>query len=70
MYELPSTFYQCHSSILSNNWPTAKTTYEAYLKNEPDPAAAKKTLAKDWDDLEAAGVSSPAVAMARKWAKE
>ena len=59
-----------HSHLLRNDWPQAKTIYEAYLKNEPDPAAAKKTLAKDWDDLEAAGVSSPAVAMARKWAKE
>lgn len=59
-----------HSHLLRNDWPTAKTIYEAYLKNAPDPAEAQKTLAKDWDDLEAAGVSSPAVAQARKWAKE
>lgn len=45
----------------------AKTVCQEYLKNEADPAEAKKTLAKDWGDLEAAGITSPAVAMAREW---
>ena len=44
--------------------------YEEYLKKESDPAEAKKTLTKDWDELEAAGITCPEIAMARAWAKE
>ncbi|MFN0036185.1 MAG: tetratricopeptide repeat protein [Saprospiraceae bacterium] len=59
-----------HSHLLRGDWPKAKAVYEEYLKNEADPAEAKKALAKDWDELEAAGITCPEMAMARKWAKE
>jgi len=59
-----------HSYLFRGDWPKAKILYETYLKNEKDPAAAKATLLKDLDDLEAAGISSPEVAQARGWLKE
>ncbi|MBC7777311.1 MAG: tetratricopeptide repeat protein [Phycisphaerae bacterium] len=59
-----------HSYLLRGNWDKAKSVYEEYLKNETDPAEAKKTLAKDWDELEAAGITCPEMAKARAWLKE
>lgn len=59
-----------HSHLLRNDWPQAKTVYEEYLKNETNPAEAKKTLTKDWNELEAAGITCPEMAMARAWLKE
>jgi len=57
-------------ALLANDWDQAKTIYAEYLKNEADPAAAKAVLLKDLDDLETAGLTSPAVAQARKWLTE
>ncbi|MFN0036186.1 MAG: hypothetical protein ACKVUS_14075, partial [Saprospiraceae bacterium] len=62
--------YLGHAHLLRGDWPKAKAVYEEYLKNETDPAAEKKALAKEWDDLEAAGITCPEMAMAREWARE
>ena len=59
-----------HSHLLRAGWSKAKAVYKEYLKNETDPAEAKKTLAKDWDELEAAGITCPEMGKARAWAKE
>ena len=59
-----------HSHLLRGDWPQAKTIYEEYLKNEPDPAQAKKTLLKDWDALEKAGITHKDMEKARAWVKE
>ena len=59
-----------HSYLFRGDWPKAKAVYETYLKNEKDPAAAKATLLKDLDDLEAAGISSPEMEQARGWLRE
>jgi tetratricopeptide (TPR) repeat protein len=59
-----------HSYLLRGDWDKAKKVYEEYLKNEPDPAEAQKTLLKDWDELEKAGVTHPDMAKARKWVKQ
>jgi tetratricopeptide (TPR) repeat protein len=59
-----------HSHLLRGEWGKAKAVYEEYLKNEPDPAEAKKNLAKDWDDLEKAGVTHKDMEKARAWARE
>ena len=58
-----------HSYLLTDNWPKAKAIYEEYLKNEFDPAEAKATLLKDWDDLEKAGVTHIDMEKARAWVK-
>ena len=59
-----------HSYLLANDWGKARKVYEEYLKKESDPAEAKKTLVKDWDELESAGITCPEMAMARNWVKE
>jgi tetratricopeptide (TPR) repeat protein len=63
-----------HSHLLRGDWDKAKAVYETYLKNEPDPDAGKKTLLKDWDDLEKAGAVPKErmgeVEKARKWVRE
>jgi len=56
-----------HSYLFRHNWPRAQAIYTEYLKNEADPAEAKKTLAKDWDDLKAAGIAIPNEAEVRAW---
>jgi len=58
-----------HSHLLRGDWDKAKAVYEEYLKNEPDPAEGKKTLLKDWDDLEKAGVTHPDMEKARAWVR-
>ena len=62
--------YLGHAHLLRGDWLKAKAVYEEYLKNEADPAEAKKALVKDWDELEAAGITCPEMAKARKWLKE
>lgn len=59
-----------HSWLLRGEWDKAKAIYNTYIAGEKDPIEAKKTLAKDWDDLEAAGVTNKAVKKARAWLKE
>ncbi len=59
-----------HSHLLRSEWDKAKQVYEEYLKNETDPAEAKKLLEKDWDDLEKAGVTHKDMEKARKWARD
>ena len=59
-----------HAHLLIGDLKRAKTIYTEYISKETDPAAAKTTLLKDLDDLEAAGVTHPAVAKARAWLKE
>lgn len=61
---------QGHSLLLRGNLKTAKTVYALYLKNENNPAEAKKTLLKDLDNLEAAAITCPEMAQARAWLKE
>ncbi|MEO6039098.1 MAG: hypothetical protein ABIQ93_11855 [Saprospiraceae bacterium] len=46
-----------HSWLLRGDWNNAKVFYEQYIGGEKDPAEAKKMLEKDWDELEAAGVT-------------
>jgi len=59
-----------HSYLLRGEWGKAKSAYEEYLKNETDPAEAKKLLEKDWADLEAAGVTHKDMEKARAWVRE
>ncbi len=63
-----------HSHLLRGEWDKAKQVYEQYIAGEKDPAQAKTTLLKDWDDLEAAGVIPKErmgdVEKARSWLKE
>jgi Tfp pilus assembly protein PilF len=63
-----------HSYLLRGEWDKAKKVYEQYIAGEKDPTEAKKTLAKDLDELEAAGVIPKErmgdVERARKWVRE
>jgi len=59
-----------HSWLLRGEWDKAKQVYEQYIAGEKDPAEAKSTLLKDWDDLEKAGVTHKDMAKARKWVRE
>jgi tetratricopeptide (TPR) repeat protein len=63
-----------HSYLLRGEWKKAKQIYKQFIANEKDPAAAKTTLLKDWDDFEAAGAIPKErmgdVEKARKWLKK
>jgi len=59
-----------HSHLLRGEWDKARAVYEQYIANEKDPAEAKATLLKDWDDLEKAGVTHKDMEKARAWVKE
>lgn len=59
-----------HAYLLSGNWPKAKAVYEECLRIEKNSIGAKNGLEKDWNDLEAAGVTCSEVAKARAWLRE
>lgn len=56
-----------HAYLLRGEWKMAKQVYEQYIAGEQDPAEAKTILAKDWDELEAAGITCPEMQKAREW---
>ena len=58
-----------HTLLFRGEWAKAQQIYQEYLKNETDQTEAKKLMRKDWDDLEAAGITCPDMKKARVWLK-
>ncbi|MCC6281088.1 MAG: tetratricopeptide repeat protein [Saprospiraceae bacterium] len=56
-----------HIYLLQHKWSKAKIIYKKFLSVEKDPVAAKSAIVKDFDYLEAAGITCPEMAKARAW---